>query len=79
MNVSVLGIDLAKTIFHLYSSDKSGKYLRKEKCRRGRVQQELAQAVDTFIRTVLTLPSVSSSVKNVISVSLVNIKLCESI
>ncbi len=27
MNVSVLGIDLAKTIFHLYSSDKSGKLI----------------------------------------------------
>ncbi len=37
MNINTIGLDIAKTIFHLVGLDKNGKQIQKKKLRRGQV------------------------------------------
>ena len=57
MNVSVLGIDLAKTVFHLYGSDKSGKCLAKKKTNRAK----LLQTIEALNPQIVFMESCGSS------------------
>ncbi|MDT8453213.1 MAG: IS110 family transposase, partial [Gammaproteobacteria bacterium] len=43
MKITTIGLDIAKTIFHLYAVNKMGSYIKKKQLKRHQLLQYLAQ------------------------------------